>query len=164
MTQCSINSKNPVLQIVSAIVTTNTLSSTVLTRDNSIPQIGEGDQFISLAITPKFSTSLLEITLTGGSTTASQTIPAGSDVTLALFQDATAAALTAKSYSLKDSSATAHHLMTYFMTSGTTSSTTFTCRIGDDSGLGGGINQVSSGTQLFDGTCTTILTITEYWQ
>lgn len=160
MTQCSINSKNPANQIVSTAVTTLFNFTAAIPADNSIPQKGEGTEVLTLSITPIYSTSILEIVFNAAM--AIQDTGAGdTNVVIALFQDDTADALTAKTLRLS-SSGTDSLFIIYHMVSGTTSSTTFKIRGGSGTNNGGGINQNSAGSQLLGGVAETILTITEY--
>ena len=66
--------------------------TTVIPVDNSIPQSGEGTQFMSLAITPRHAADLLLITHVGQYASSVATYD---PITVALFQDSTANALAA---------------------------------------------------------------------
>ncbi len=158
MTQNCINSSNPVLQVVSNTLLTIASQTTVMPSDNSIPQNTEGDEVLTVTITPQLSTSTLEIIFTAGS--ANPGTPA--IFTLALFQDSTGNALAAKSLLCGSSSRRIPAFLKHVMTSGTTSSTTFKIRCGPSSAGTTRINGTSGGTQQFGGVCQTILTVTEY--
>jgi len=75
----------------SAIQTALTTLGTILPLDNTISQITEGDEFLSVAITPTNASSILRITVTALVGCAS----ANTNVSIALFVDATANALNA---------------------------------------------------------------------
>lgn len=154
------NTTGRVIQIKNALLATVLDCSTVMPRDNTIPQNTEGDQILTLSITPKLSTSILRIFCCGfGSNNASS-----ASMCMALFQDSTANALSAKSIRSDASNGTEFDLQ-YNMTSGTTSSTTFTIRVGHTGGAGAGhfyVNGNSAGTQLMGGVASTTMTIVEY--
>ncbi len=79
-----------VQQVVSTITGAVATGATVLPVDDTIPQNNEGDQYMSLAITPKSATSTLviEVVCNGSSSAAG-----GNYISAALFQDSTANAL-----------------------------------------------------------------------
>ena len=54
-----------VVQTQSGTYTLNTDITTVIPFDNTIPQIGEGTQLISVAITPRYADSLIECIISG---------------------------------------------------------------------------------------------------
>jgi len=146
-----------VRQVVSTFTgTMATGSGASIPFDNTIPQNTEGDQFMSLSITPKSATSrlLIDVTWIGATGTVSQTI------TAALFQDTTANALAAACCNNATGSGVNTLRFLYSMTSGTTSSTTFKVRAGAD---GGGVitfNGVAS-TARMGGVFVSNITITE---
>ncbi len=137
-------------QFVTTSLTALTTITTVLPLDNTIPQITEGDQILSLAITPVSASSTLffNITVTAGSNSTSRQVCA------ALFQDATANALVASA----DSNSVTFQ---YTMTSGTTSSTTFTVRVGPSAAGTCYVNGSVGGVALFNGKSSTVMTIME---
>lgn len=157
MTNNSVNSKNPILQVVTATVKTLLSQTTVMPVDDTIPQITEGDEVLTATITPQFSTSILEIVFTGNSIVPGNETRGG----LALFQDSTAGALAAKSISTKLANASTYFLQ-HIMTSGTTSSTTFRIRYGPLTAGSSRVNGTSGGSQLMGGVGQTILKIIEY--
>jgi hypothetical protein len=99
--------------------------TTLIPFDNTIPQITEGDQYMTLAITPRSATSRLVIHVTwiGKSSVIN-------DMGVALFQDVTVNALAAGHASVAINTATVNISFTHVMTSGTTSATTFRVRAG----------------------------------
>lgn len=129
--------------------------STVILQDDNIPQITNGDEFMTLAITPKSTTNKLKIeVLFHGSNSA------GGVKTLALFQDTTPGALAT---SVDDNGTQNNNLdqvaLTHFMTAGTVISTTFRVRAGGTSGtitFNG-----ESGSRLYGGNLVSSITITE---
>lgn len=144
-----------VLQVVNFQTGAVATGTTQIPNDNTIPQITEGTQFLSLAITPISATSklLFQIILVPNSSVISWIISA-------LFQGATANAIAANA--AYDNAGTTSILagFNYFMTSGTTSSTTFTVRAGMDRTGTLSING-TSGAQILGGTLYSSITITE---
>ena len=145
-----------VTQMVSVETGAVATGTTVIPADNTVPQQTEGDQYMSLAITPKSATSKLIIDVTVHiSNTA-----AGIALIAALFQDSTANALAA-SYSSQGTASYTNQLhFIHVMTSGTTSPTTFKVRCGGNvagtttfNGTGGG--------GFFNGVLASSIVITE---
>lgn len=118
-------SPGQVVQAVTSIITAGSTGTTVIPEDDTIPQITEGDEYITRAITPKSTTNRLYIT---GiiAVTASNT----NSAVAAIFQDSTANALAANECYVPVAGAT--NVLTVFheMAAGTTSSTTFRLRVG----------------------------------
>lgn len=148
------DSNDVFVQLVTTTTTALVHCTTSIPYDNTIPQNTEGDQVLTLAIIPKYSTSKLEIkfTLCGVKTAAG-------NVVVALFQDSTANALAAKAFASADQNACVADLF-YVMTSGTTSSTTFKIRIGSTANSFD-VNGVAN-ARVFGGVADTTLTIMEY--
>lgn len=159
MTQNSINTAHTQLQSVTTSTASVVTCSTNIPYDDTIPQNTEGDEVLTLAITPTYSNSILEIWFDG---LVTKDTNAGS-VQVALFQDSTANALMAQAYMLTTNttgrSDTAS--LRYYMTSGTTSSTTFKIRIGSAANTCF-VNGDNAGNRLMGGVSSTRLTITEY--
>jgi hypothetical protein len=114
------------IQMVSVETGAVATGTTVIPFDDTIPQITEGDQYMTLAITPKSATSKLVISVNAVLSNSVAAVVAG-----ALFQDSTANALAA---TFGDLTAVGQSYMslafTHVMTSGTTSPTTFRFRAG----------------------------------
>jgi hypothetical protein len=97
--------------------------------DDTIPQNTEGDQYMSLAITPKSAASTLVIEVVFNYSESSPDA-----VTAALFQDSTANALAAAAGYVPSIGDVPNQInFTHVMTAGTTSSTTFKVRAGPNS-------------------------------
>lgn len=128
---------------------------TAIPYDNTIPQNTEGDQFMSLAITPKSATSLLKIdVITILNSNATKTLVS------ALFQDSTASALACSASSVSNTFFSVQSF-SHYMTSGTTSSTTFKVRCGCEAGGNTYFNGAPAGA-LYGGVLSSSITITEY--
>jgi hypothetical protein len=146
-----------VVQVVNTITGAVATGTTTIPYDDTIPQITEGDQYMSLAITPKSTTNKLQIdvVIELAHSVASAVVMA------ALFQDATANALAAivntqvgavnQPQSLK---------LTHYMTAGTTSATTFKVRAGSSS-AGTTTFNGSAAARTLGGVMASSITITE---
>jgi cytoskeletal protein CcmA (bactofilin family) len=149
---------NFVVQRVSTQTGAVATGTTTIPADDTIPQNTEGDQYMSLAITPKNTANILVIDVTFCGSTSSAN---GSVLTAALFQDTTANALACNSLvSALTTSLNTNHFR-YTMSAGTTSSTTFKVRAGSNNGGTTTFNGQSGG-RIFGGVWTSSITITEY--
>jgi hypothetical protein len=144
---------NSVVQVVN--YTTGALQSgtTVLPEDDTIPQITEGDEWFTLAITPKHADNklLIQVVCNMGGDSAL-------DTALALFQDTTANALAVSFWTSYSNNRI--FTINHFMTAGTTSATTFRVRGGSNAGttrLNG-----RGAARRYGGVASSGITITEY--
>lgn len=120
-------SANSVLiQVVNTESTAVATGTTVLPNDDTIPQNTEGDQYMSLSITPTSATNKLRIDVV---IHVSPSL-SGNWETAALFQDSTANALASSSAFLETATAYVPIAFTHYMAAGTTSATTFKVRAG----------------------------------
>jgi hypothetical protein len=157
MTTASLPSGS-VLQIVNFHTGAVATGTTAIPFDDTIPQITEGDEYMTLAITPTNSSNKLLISIVAAvNSTASNAVLTG-----ALFQDSTANALAAQQ-TPRDKSTNAPSLavIEHVMVAGTTSATTFRFRMG---ALGSATNTFngSGGGRLYGGVANSSITITEY--
>lgn len=129
--------------------------TTVIPLDDTIPQNTEGDEYMTLAITPTSATNKLRIDVVAN--TAST---ATGRMTLALFQDSTANALAATSEYTASVGSLETLKLSHYMTSGTTSSTTFKIRIGN-SDAGTTTFNGEGGARIFGGIMASSIIITE---
>jgi len=97
--------------------------STIIPYDDTIPQITEGTEVLTVTITPTNITHTLVIKLSFNGA-------GGSDPTMALFQDATANALAAVCLPVGILNAEVNSSLSYKMTAGTIAATTFRMRVG----------------------------------
>lgn len=146
-----------VVQVVNTLNTSMTTIATAIPYDDTIPQNTEGGSVMSRSITPTNASNKLLIRATvcwSNNTGATYN-------TLALFQDSTANALACTTL-LYGASTNLPQISTleYYMTAGTTSSTTFSLRLGDDGGNTITINGVN-GARKYGGALTSSMTITE---
>ena len=130
--------------------------STVIPLDDSIPQNSEGDEYMTLAITPNSATNKLKIDVV-----FCASLPNNIPMVTALFKDSTANALAAVADWGSYVAEQPHTItFTHYMTSGTTSEITFKVRSGPTSAGTITFNGISSG-RLFGGICASSITITE---
>lgn len=145
-----------VLQYTVSTYSTQTSTTSTIPNDGSIPQNTEGVEILTATITPTSASNKLLIEFdapyTGGN------IALGN--VFALFQDSAADAIMAATVTVGGSTwADSGHLR-HYMTSGTTSPTTFKIRWGVVNGTGY-INQTSTGTWFGTGTSQAILKVME---
>jgi hypothetical protein len=129
--------------------------NTALPNDDTIPQITEGAEFMTLAVTPTSATNKLRIDVVCNISLAGAGYPI-----VALFQDATANALIAVNAYSYSTAVMECVVFTYYMTAGTTSETTFRVRAGEAAGGTITFNGVG-GARKFGGVCLSSITITE---
>ena len=100
--------------------------TTTMADSDAIPQNTSGDQYMSLAITPTSAINRLLVQSTWNGT--SNTI---GEMTMALFQDTTANALSAISYFISQTGATFTFPLLHEFAAGTVSATTLKIRVGN---------------------------------
>jgi hypothetical protein len=149
---------NHYLQQVSSFSSAVATGTTVTPSDDTIPQITEGIQFFTATITPKLSTSTLVIFFTGFFATS---VAGSTRWIAALHQDATANALAAQAQNSQGSSAAANITLMWAMTSGTTSATTFTIRVGNSSAGTTTLNG-QAGARLYGGAAASGIVVYEF--
>ncbi len=132
-------------------------TTTSIPNDDSIPQNTEGGEFMTLAITPASATSKLKIDVVLHCTAAVGT----KEITVALFQDSTVNALAAMSNGEDLANRGRSVTFTHYMTSGTTSSTTFKVRAGMNDTTELTFNGIG-GNRRMGGVMASSITITEY--
>lgn len=143
-----------VVNIVNTQVTSTATGTTVIPFDDTIPQNTEGDEYMSLSITPTSATNTLYIDVVFVCSLSS-----AQDFTIALFQDSITNAIAALPENVNGASVTRTTAFRYKMTAGTTSPTTFKVRAG---GVTGTLRfNGSFGARLYGGVCTSSITITE---
>jgi len=141
-----------VVNVTDGAVDTGT---TALPNDDSIPQITEGDEYMTLAITPASATSKLKIEVT---VNASHSVAHA--IVVALFQDTTANALAAAAQYQGSGDGMVCVSFTHYMTAGTTSATTFRVRAGGATGATTTFNGQGA-ARRFGGIISSSITITE---
>ena len=161
--QTAIYLNNQITQQVLQTVNTQTgavaTGTTVMVLDDSIPQITEGDQYMTLAITPKATTNVLHIDVVW---VGANSAGAAEAMMVALFQDTTADALAAVVSRVVGASAETTIFLRHKMTAGTTSATTFKVRAGIGS-AGTTTFNGNAGARKLGGVMASSITITEYY-
>lgn len=158
-TDAMIANKKYVDDIVQIVNTTDgavNTGTTAMPQDDSKPQITEGDEYMTVAITPVATTNKLKIDVV---VFLSHSV--GSHyLTAALFQDATADALAAGWTRLDSAQGSDNIQFTHFMDAGTTSETTFRVRAGGTTGATMTFNG-KNGARFYGGILASSITITE---
>jgi hypothetical protein len=146
-----------IAQVVNTQTGAVATGTTTVPADDSIPQNTEGDEYMTLAITPTNSSSTLviEVTLVAASSAATSTL-----LTAALFQDSTANALAAAGQTTGGAGTVQNIKFAHKMTAGTTSATTFKVRAGA-SAAGTTTFNGSAGSRVYGGVMASSITITE---
>jgi len=145
------------LQQVHASTSAVATGTTVMADDDTIPQNTEGNEAITLAITPTNASNRLLITATVFHSMATTAC----NIITALFQDSTANALAAVVQEKpNDANAPFISTLTHEMAAGTTSATTFKIRAGANAGGTWTLNGWG-GARRMGGVASTTLTITE---
>ncbi len=145
-----------VVQVVNTQTGAVATGTITIPHDDTIPQKTEGDEYMTLAVTPASASNELRIDVvvfyshTQGSRR----------VTAALFQDATANALAAGIKNFAPSNTMDNIKFTHYMAAGTTSSTTFKVRVGSESSGTTTFNG-EIGARLLGGVIASSITITE---
>ena len=144
-----------VVQVVNFTTGALATGTTTIPTDDTIPQITEGNQYLSLAITPTSATNKLffqVIVMAAHSTDLW--------LSVAIFQNSIANAIAATAGYQGVGTGGLVVPLNFYMTSGTTSSTTFTVRCGGHSGGTLTFNG-QNGSRFFGGVMSSSITITE---
>lgn len=156
--QQSIKAYVTVVQMVNTQTGAVNTGTTIMPYDDTIPEKTEGDEYMTLAITPKSATNKLKIDIVfiGASSVVVNLI-------VALFQDDTTNAIAAASHSEDQTNRPITIKFTHYMTTGTTSETTFKVRAGPAGSATVTFNGSSAG-RIFGGVMASSITITEIRQ
>lgn len=145
-----------VLQVVSTTTGALVTGNTSIPYDDTIPQITEGFEVITRAITPLSATSVLYIDFYGTYNIASH-----DEVTAALFVDSTANAIAAACIGDNGADVPGTFLLRHPVTSGSTTARTYKARVGAASTISIYINGDASGTRVYGGVAATGIRIME---
>lgn len=151
------NGSSVIVQVVNTQTGAVSTGSTASTFDDSIPQVSECDLYTALntAVTPTSATNKLKIEVTFCCALSGAGV-----VMVGLFQDSDAAALAAVEHRVESANGAAVITFTHYMTSGTTSATTF--KVGAGCSGGGTLTfNGSAGGRIFGGVMASSVTITE---
>lgn len=124
-----------IVQVVNVEDAAVATGSTAIPYDDTIPQNTEGDQYMSLAITPTNASNILEITavLVLSSNTAGRMVAA-------LFRDSAAGAIAVATHSQSGTAAPINLVLRHRLVAGSVAATTFKIRAG-----------AAAGTNTFNG-------------
>ena len=131
----SVKLAGDLVQTVFTSNSANTVISATIPADSTAPQITEGTQVLSAAITPTSATSILQVE---AAVHASELTNVGDSIIAALFRDAGASAVAASF--IGGMNGGANHLTSgtavirYRVVAGSTAATTFTVRAGNNAG------------------------------
>jgi hypothetical protein len=144
------------IQIVHLFDPESTGGVTIIPVDDTIPQNTEGDEYLSLAITPEDISNELFIEVITNSATNS----GGAKITMALFQDSIVNALAAVMMKPDSNNEPIQLVLRHKIIAGTTSLTTFKIRIGVSTASTLTFNGLN-GTRRFGDVMSSTITITE---
>lgn len=144
-----------IVQVVNSQSGAMATGTTTIPWDDTIPQITEGTEFMTAAITPTNASNILQIEVVANLNASAVNYIIG-----ALFQDATANALAAAAVYQEGASRAMNMKFTYRMVAGTTSATTFRFRAGPGSAATVTFNG-EVGARKFGGVFSSSITITE---
>ena len=130
--------------------------TTIFPEDDSIPQNTEGDEYMTLSITPKSATSVINIEV---HVFYSQST--GTRSGIGLFKDSDADALAFTSNFIKDSTSMSNMQVFYSETSGNTTARTYKVRCGNIQNAGTFTFNGQSGNRKFGGTVLSTIRILE---
>lgn len=147
-----------ILQRVSTLDGEVATGSTTMPYTDNIPQITEGDEYMTVTITPKRTDSnlLIQVIACGS---ASQT---QKNLTVALFRDATANALGATSLWSQDSTREETFNLTVITSSSALTASTFRVRLGSDHLSSVFTFNGSASNRIFGGVSGSSIIVTEY--
>lgn len=143
-----------VRNVMNSAVSTGT---TIVPVDDTIPQITEGSELMTLSITPTNAANTLIIDVV---VNAAHATVGNIRIVAALFQDSTANALAATCVMAAGNGFSSNITLRFKMAAGTTSATTFRVRAGPDTAATMTFNGLSGG-RLFGGVYASSITITE---
>ena len=151
--------RSTVVQVVNTQTGAVATGTTAIPKDDTIPQNTEGDQYMSLTITPTSASNMLKIDVVIA--LISNTAGAGdTTIAAALFQDATAGALAVGAQDAIPAYMEVSLSFSHYMEAGTTSATTFKVRAGGPFAGTTTFNGLT-GTRRFGGALASSITITE---
>ena len=156
-TAADFQAAGKILQVVSVVPTALVTGTGTIPYDDTIPQNSEGNEVMTLAITPTNASNKLLIVVTALiSTTQANSNTLG----MALFQDSTASALSATNVNMPYSTSPEPCVIQHVMDAGTTSATTFKIRVGGHASGTTSFNG-SNGARRFGGVCNSSIVIME---
>lgn len=153
----SIVDPSQVLQIVESLSSAAATGTTVMPQDDTIPQITEGDEYMTVAFTPLNAASKLLIEAEGIFASSA----GGAFGTVALFQDAGADAIAVTTGILGAAGQASPFRISLLVTSGSLSARTYRLRIGPES-AGTITFNGQAGARLFGTLNKSFMRVTEF--
>lgn len=146
-----------VIDSVHGAYTTHAALSTAIPLDDTIPQVTEGDEILSVVITPKTTTNKLRVRvrINGTLTTSIQALIA------ALFVNGGANAVRASYGTVGSVNFEANVTLEYEYTPGSTSAQTLSVRVGAGGAAGPVYLNGSTASRIFGGTSASTITVEE---
>lgn len=137
------------------VLGTSTTGTTAVPHDNTVPTSGEGDQYMTVTITPSSAANVLNNKITGhfGQSNAS------SWLAMSLYQDATNSLATAIELNAT-ANGSIELVLEHDTLAGTSASTTMKMRAGGDTGATTTFNG-QAGVQHYGGACASRMYVTE---
>ena len=151
------SSVNKLIQVATTQTGAVSTGTTVHVEDDGIPEITEGDEVMTLAITPKDTANVLVIEVVVFCASSNDT---PQRLIAALFQDSTTNALAAGEHVVEGSNRVMCVKFTHKMTAGTVAATTFRVRIGSMVAATVTFNGHTPG-RIFGGVMASSIVITE---
>lgn len=145
-----------VVQVVNTQTGAVATGTTQIPIDDTIPQKTEGDEYMTLAVTPTDAANKLKIDVVIYLSNATN----ARSLTAALFQDTTADALACGTAHEDTGTAMVGIVFSHYMTAGTTSATTFKVRAGANN-TGTTTFNGAGGSRFYGGVFASGITITE---
>ena len=145
-----------VVQAVTSSSATLASGTTLIPSDNTIPQNTEGDQYLSVTITPTDASNQLEIEVLLYISHSVSTVA----MMTAVFQDNNANAVAACLTTLLSAGAITPVIVRHVMAAGTTSATTFKVRAGSQAAGTTTVNG-AAGVSYLGGTMQSRITVRE---
>lgn len=147
------------VQVVSGVDVALKTGTTLMVYDDTIPQSTEGNEFMTLAFTPKSATNILVVDVRAWLYQSATSGNMGG----AIFAGAAASAFGAGSYAGAYAAASGGMMMSFVgrMVAGTTSAITFRFRAGSQIAGTTSFNGIGGG-RFFGGVGTSSITVTEY--
>ena len=146
-----------VAQVVSVGTSNLSTGAGTISLNDNVPQNTDGDEYMTLAITPSSATNILVIEAVVQVSNSND----ARHMIAALFQDSNANALAANTAHAVTAGHGVNLKIAHTMVAGTTSETTFRIRAGGNSGGTTTFNG-RLGSRLFGATTKSSITITEY--
>lgn len=143
-----------VIQQVSASSSAYASGTTTTPADDTIPQQTEGNEFLTVTITPKAATSTLLVEVNANCSSS-----AAGTMTSAVFRDSGANAVAAQGQYLATNEVFVS-VVRVFVAASSTSATTFKLRVGCNNAGTVALNGVS-GSRLYGGSAISTITVTE---